>query len=88
MSEPTKKALVAVLRATREKVCAYMGKPGHSCDCKFGATAETIGRRSENGSGCPELLTAASVLEAMTPTEFARVTKRMRGAKRTRKGAR
>jgi hypothetical protein len=78
MIERSKGDLAAVLRFIRERVCAYSGKPGHRCDCKYGATAESVGRRSESGSGCPELLAAADILEALTPAEEKRVLARIR----------
>lgn len=65
--------LARVLRWLREQVCAYRGEPGHACDCKFGATEQSVGRRSEKGSGCPELLDAADLLEAMTVPEESRI---------------
>lgn len=78
MSERSKDDLAAALRFIREKVCAYRGKPGHRCDCKYGVTAESACRHSERGSGCPELLSAADLLEAMTPAEEKRILARIR----------
>lgn len=84
------KKVARALRNLREKVCAYFGKPGHRCDCKFGAD-EKLRTMSERGSGCPELLAAASLLEAMTAEEHRRLCKRVitlqRDAVRAREAA-
>ena len=80
---PDKDDLARVLCWLREKVCAYRGKPGHACDCKFGATEQSVGRMSEKGSGCPELLDAADLLAAMTPAEEKRIRARIARARRS-----
>jgi hypothetical protein len=68
--------LVNSLKKIRKKLCAYIGSP---CDCKF-ITDETddnqVCGRSENGSGCPEVLYAAALINAMTPAELRKICKR------------
>ena len=59
--------LLKNLLAMREGLCAYSGPP---CDCKYGATKDTVGKMSERGSGCPEIANACMVLARMTDEEY------------------
>lgn len=77
----TVEEIVKALWAVRERVCAYVGKPGHRCDCKYGVLdvehKDLKMVSGEDGSGCPEVLTAIERLESLTPAEAARLEKRV-----------
>lgn len=47
------------------------------CDCKYAPNGEVSVRGSENGSGCPELMSIALILEVLTPFEWERALKRV-----------
>lgn len=69
--------LVSSLGRIRKKLCAYRGD---FCDCKFMTNEDKdsdICRWSENGSGCPEILYAMRLIEAMTPAELHKIGKRV-----------
>ncbi len=70
------KVLVKTLARMAAKCCAYIGD---RCDCKFiddSIADERIMTHSEDGSGCPELMTLAYMVAAMTEQEFNAINQR------------
>lgn len=65
--------LIAGLKRLGASICHYC-YPGREwpvrCDCKYGASL------TGEQSGCPEINLAATLIDAMTPTEFRRLAKR------------
>lgn len=64
--------LIDGLEKLRQSLCPYRA-PGHTCDCKYGASL-----RGEQ-TGCPELREVALLLAAMSDGEFAIFVKRAGG---------
>jgi len=56
--------------------CGVCGYSGDRCDCKFGAN-ERIFYDGEV-TGCPEIISAKRIIEAMTDREFGLVLKRIK----------
>lgn len=70
------KVLVKTLARMAAKCCAYIGD---RCDCKFiddSIPNERIMTHSEDGSGCPELMSLAHMIAAMTEQEFNAINQR------------
>ena len=67
--------LIEAMMRIREGLCAYGAPHGKRCDCKFGVAdgprvKGKFPRGSENGSGCPEMYNAITILQHMSAAEF------------------
>lgn len=69
MFAPKKNDLIKSLCKLSANLCSYIKKP---CDCKFINlnVNQNIATGSESGSGCPETLVVAMLLNHMTDQEF------------------
>lgn len=63
--------LITNLEKARVRLCSYVNSENF-CDCKFGVE----GGFSE-GTGCPEVRTAMSILEAMTDDQYGMLVQRI-----------
>ena len=69
-----KKQLEAALVKIQKSICAYGSAT--FCDCKYGA--ENAGKKTENGSGCPEIREIQAIFKVMTDFEYERMLKRIK----------
>ena len=76
---PKKDELATALHEMSRALCVYGGNG--RCDCKYGATKATTGRADEKGPGCPEAAAAFAIVSVLSPTEFARVLRKIRRAR-------
>mgnify|MGYP001618700066 CR=1 FL=1 len=67
--------LVRTLLSIRNYLCAYM-KPARDgrCDCKFRVSGAPLLPKQENGSGCPEIMSAIEAVMLLTPSQMQKVT--------------
>jgi len=72
-----KENIIASLKIVRKRICSYGASHGSRCDCKFGIFRGKTHHIGSEESGCPEMYTAISMLENMTPTEEKRIFARM-----------
>ncbi|HUU87663.1 MAG TPA: hypothetical protein VMX17_07925 [Candidatus Glassbacteria bacterium] len=61
--------ILHVLKVIRKQHCAYGG--GRGCDCKFsGADCKDVGRGSESGNGCCELMVTIGIINQITDEQW------------------
>lgn len=69
-------ATVTGLRALQKNICDYGGLPV-PCDCKYGVSFPQMLGAEQNG--CPEVVSAIQLLEAMTEVEYEALMRRADG---------
>jgi hypothetical protein len=77
--------VLKAIEHARRCCCGYVGG---LCDCKYGHPFSSKGpgsRGSSEQTGCPEMYDLADVIRAITPHEWARITKRLRPKPNKRK---
>jgi len=63
--------LIENLKKVRSQLCCYVNSESF-CDCKFGVEGGFL-----EGTGCPEIRTAMSILEAMTDEQYGVLVQRI-----------
>lgn len=68
--------LIANLNKVGAKLCSYTTSEQvvARCDCKYGAA--NVGMMTEDGSGCPEVRAAASLLSMLSSEEYTALAQR------------
>lgn len=73
----SKEELLVFSKMLQRHFCAYdMGgnyQTPKMCDCKYGATLETVGKMSEAGCGCPEMRCIVKLLTGLPLDDYKQI---------------